>query len=175
MAPRTIQLRGVKDLERVLRQLPARSRRRVVKNGLRSGARVLAKEIEHNAPTKTGDLSNAVTVRTSARSAARGRFEAGVVVRPPEYRLVHLLEFGTDPHTIRTKRSRVLADGTTVFGTEVQHPGTPAQPFVRPAIDMKGNAAIQKMGDIWGRGVAREAKKLAGPTTAGQRRRLFGR
>lgn len=42
------------------------------------------------------------------------------------------VEFGTPPHEIRIKTKKVLTDGKTFFGKVVQHPGTKAQPFMRP-------------------------------------------
>lgn len=46
------------------------------------------------------------------------------------------VEFGTSPHVIRAKRASVLANSKgDVFGPVVHHPGTKAQPFLRPALD----------------------------------------
>jgi hypothetical protein len=44
------------------------------------------------------------------------------------------VEYGTKPHKIRVKNKQVLSDGKRIFGKEVQHPGTTAQPFIRPSI-----------------------------------------
>ena len=44
------------------------------------------------------------------------------------------LEYGTKPHIIRAKRAKVLAGNGKVFGRVVNHPGTKAYPFWRPAI-----------------------------------------
>lgn len=46
------------------------------------------------------------------------------------------VELGSRPHVIRSKGDYPLrgADGT-VYGREVNHPGTPAQPFLRPAVE----------------------------------------
>ena len=63
----------------------------------------------------------------------------GIVATPVSYAL--FVEFGTKPHVIRARNRRVLANTRTgdVFGPVVHHPGTPAQPFLRPALDdLKG-------------------------------------
>lgn len=47
------------------------------------------------------------------------------------------VEFGTGPHPITPDDADVLHfedDGEEVFATRVMHPGTPAQPFLRPAM-----------------------------------------
>lgn len=47
------------------------------------------------------------------------------------------VEFGTRPHTIRSTGDWPLRNARTgdVFGPEVQHPGTEAQPFLRPGME----------------------------------------
>lgn len=52
----------------------------------------------------------------------------------------------------RTKLATVLSSGTEFFGTDVQHPGTAAQPFLRPAFDEDGPEATRVMGQtMWAR------------------------
>jgi HK97 gp10 family phage protein len=43
------------------------------------------------------------------------------------------VEFGTRAHVIRVKNAKNLSNGKTGFGKVVNHPGTKAQPFLRPA------------------------------------------
>jgi hypothetical protein len=45
------------------------------------------------------------------------------------------VEFGSAPHIIQAKDAKVLSDGKQIFGKEVHHPGTPAQPFLFPAYE----------------------------------------
>jgi HK97 gp10 family phage protein len=45
------------------------------------------------------------------------------------------VEFGTAPHKITVKDAGVLSNGKEVFGKEVDHPGTPATPFLFPAFE----------------------------------------
>lgn len=58
-----------------------------------------------------------------------------IIGTPVSY--AHFVEYGTKPHVIRAVRAHVLANTRTgqVFGKEVHHPGTKAQPFLRPALD----------------------------------------
>lgn len=46
------------------------------------------------------------------------------------------VEFGTKPHVIESKGDYPLRNPLTgqVFGRRVQHPGTPAQPYLRPSV-----------------------------------------
>lgn len=60
----------------------------------------------------------------------------------PDYRLLHLLEFGTDPHP-------------------VNHPGTDPQPFLTPAFHAEGPNAIKRFGERLGPAVEKQAARLA--------------
>ena len=49
------------------------------------------------------------------------------------------VEFGTSPHIIRPVKAQALhwvTDGEDVFAMSANHPGTVAQPFFRPAMNM---------------------------------------
>jgi len=47
------------------------------------------------------------------------------------------IEYGVDPHVIKVKNKKVLANKKKgqIFGKQVMHPGQEAQPFMRPALD----------------------------------------
>lgn len=126
---------GTRELERLLKQLPDVVAKKVTVNGLKAGGRVLVKGIKARAPRRTGKLANSAVV-SSASKATRGESLAVVGFLTPVSRRVHLTEFGT------------------------QH--SPAQPFIRPTLDEDGAAAIRQIGESIGRGVEREARKLAG-------------
>lgn len=79
------------------------------------------------------------------RSSIQGRvIEAGsgwVGIVGTGVSYARMVEFGTKPHVIRAVHAHVLANTRTgdVFGPVVHHPGTRAQPFLRPALDdLKG-------------------------------------
>ena len=131
-----VKIRGAAEMERLLKLLPERVAERVTKNALRAGARVIRDEAKDRVPVDTGDLRDSVVVRSPTRGQ-RKRGAALVVVgfEKPVSRRAHLTEFGT------------------------QH--QPAQPFLRPAVDEGGNKAIDAIGKNMGRGIDREAKKLA--------------
>ena len=63
----------------------------------------------------------------------------------PDYRLLHLLEFGVDPHSING----------------IQHPGHAAQPFLTPAYEAHGKEAIERFGKKLGPALEKQAAKLA--------------
>lgn len=63
----------------------------------------------------------------------------------PDYRLLHLLEFGVEPHKIG----------------DIQHPGHAAQPFATPAYEAHGAEAIKIFGRELGPAVEKDAARMA--------------
>ena len=63
----------------------------------------------------------------------------------PDYRLLHLLEFGVAPHKIGG----------------IDHPGHAAQPFATPAYEQHGTEAIKIFGRELGPEVEKQAARLA--------------
>ena len=126
---------GHKLIEDLLKRLPEEVAKKVTVNGLKAGARVIAKGMKQRVPVKTGKLRESITVSSSNKST-RGKGLVVVGFKKPTSRRAHLTEFGTE-------HSR-------------------AEPFIRPTLDEDGAAAIKQIGEAMGRGVEREARKLAG-------------
>jgi HK97 gp10 family phage protein len=98
---------------------------------IQSANQILA-EMEVLVPVKTGKLRGSLGIRV----------EADKVIIGPDANVAPYggyVEFGTQPHVIRPKKpDGVLVftiGGKKVFTTKVNHPGTKAQPFVRPAFE----------------------------------------
>ena len=57
-------------------------------------------------------------------------------------------EFGTKAHSVKPRRAKALQVGLDTFRASVRnHPGTAAQPFLRPALDENGGDAQAAMGN----------------------------
>jgi len=57
-------------------------------------------------------------------------------------------EFGTKAHSVKPRRAKALQVGLDTFRARVRnHPGTVAQPFLRPALDENGGDAQTAMGN----------------------------
>jgi len=83
-----------------------------------------------NCPWDTGRLSGGIKIYPTTIG-----FNDYFLYDTVEY--AEAIEFGTDPHIIKIKNKKVLANKKQgiIFGKEVKHPGTEAQPFFRPALD----------------------------------------
>lgn len=95
-------------------------------------------------------------VRDAAASAAPGP-EIGIErVKEAEYDVgpekerwyYRFFETGTQPHEVSPRQARALYLGGDVFSAGHVVGGMPAQPFLRPAVDEKSDAAADAAGQV---------------------------
>ena len=147
------QLVGAEEIERLLRQMPEAVAQHVVEGALRGGAKIVAEDMKARAPVLDhpvkhrvpGKLRDSIML-SKAKRATRLLSSLVIGFKYPGNKYAHLVEFGTG--------ERMKKDGASSGAM-------PAHPFIRPAIDEKGQATIAEIGRLAGQGVAREAKKLS--------------
>lgn len=130
-----VKITGAKEIEKILKLIPHRIQERVILNSVKAGARVVRDEAKRRVPVRTGVLRDSIVVRKGFYQPRHGAL-AIVGVKWPASPLAHLIEFGT-------AHSR-------------------PQPYMGPAADAVWLEAIDAAGKNIGRGVEREALKLAG-------------
>ncbi len=128
-------LTGIEEMDRVLRDLGPRIARQVAGRSVKAGAEVVAERARELAPKDTEALADSITV-VKGRRAQSDEVLYNIGFEPPTSRRAHLTEFGAE--------------------------GSPAKPFMRPAMDEKAGAALDAMGEKMAQGMEREAAKLAG-------------
>ena len=130
----TMQIIGQKELNLKLNRIKGITKK-AVKIGLLQGGNVIKnaaiENIKKNGTIKTRTMSRSLEVKPLAGELA---VLIGSPIDDPPYPTY--IEFGTAPHVISIKNKKVLADGKgKFFGKKVNHPGTQAKPFLRPALD----------------------------------------
>ena len=163
--PKT-RLQGVTELRRVMRQLPRALQRQVLTNATRAGARVIQRAALDNLPDSE---RSDVIIRKQRTPPSEVLMRVGIPRNKPQ---LMWLEFGTDAHTLQTRRAEVLVDPETgtVFGPSVEHPGQSPAPWLRPAFEEKKREALRAIADAIAPNLDRVARRLAGA----RGRRLFG-
>lgn len=166
-----VRVKGLADLNKLLQQLPAKMEANVLRGALRAGAKVLEAQVRANVPVDTGRLRD--SIRVSVRSR-RGRVTASVFAGGATKKKVtggkvsysnayyaQWVEFGTAAHKIAAKYAKALVlrpnkqaslgvakrwmrGGLLVEG--IDHPGSRARPFMRPALDKQGQFAVVAVG-----------------------------
>jgi hypothetical protein len=95
----------------------------------RKVTREVFREIKRRVPVDTGELLDSLGM-----SVVHG---TGIITVTAEHWAA--VEYGTKPHIIRSGGDYSLRNRETgqSFGKVVHHPGTPAQPYIRPAVYKK--------------------------------------
>lgn len=132
-------IKGGKELDAMLKTLPIKMERNIMRSALRAGAVPIRDEARANVAVDQGELKKSIKITTSSK---RGKVTAKVQTK---VRHAHLVEFDTAGHIIKAKGAGPLEFGGT-FAQSVLHPGTKAQPYMRPALDAKADAAIAAVG-----------------------------
>lgn len=130
---------GGAELDDLLRTLPVKMHRNINRAALRSGAKVYLDEVKQQIPKDSGQLRASARITTRAKG---NEISASVKVGNFVAWYAHLVEFGTRPHTIKASGNGAMRFGGVTV-REVQHPGTRAQPFMRPTADQKLGEAVQ--------------------------------
>jgi HK97 gp10 family phage protein len=152
---------GLKELDAYLSALPMNMQKGAYRAGLTAAAAVIRDEARLRAPRTTGALAKSIR-SGSARRNADGSFSITVGPRGRQGFLGLFHEFGVRPHYIartgkgegrvairNAKEGRgTVKGGTMKIGDDfvsgiISHPGHRAQPFLRPALDIKADEAVQ--------------------------------
>jgi HK97 gp10 family phage protein len=151
MAKVTVHLEGEEELKAKLEALGRLARGRALEDAAMAGAEVIRADAEHRAP---GPHIEAVVTQ-----AADLAVEVGIGPDKAHWYYCYF-ESGASRHGIRPKNRKALAlggpEGPEVR-FEVDHPGMVAEPFLRPAMDAKGDEATRATGEELRRGIERVA------------------
>lgn len=158
----TVDVIGLKELETAMMRIEKQATRgTVLRNALKAAAQPVAEAMRAKAPKDTEDLARSITVsaklatnvgdaayaaamkaglgKANAVLAKRAAFREAKASKPSAVLFVgpakgmfyaHLVEFGSKPHI----------NGGRFAGSK--HPGTAAQPFIRPAWDATQGEAL---------------------------------
>lgn len=156
-----VPVKGVRELDRYLSALPKNMQTGAYRAALTAAARPIRDEARLRAPRKTGVMARGIRTG-SARRNADGTFSISISVTGPHGYLGLFHEYGTSPHYIiaggagmsarmLTRAARnggttgldevLVINGRYVTG-EVLHPGNRPQPFMRPALDIRAQEAV---------------------------------
>lgn len=167
-----LKLVGFDELEAKLLTLGSKVAKKVLRSAVNSSANPILKAARANVPVRYGLLKQSIGVKTrtyqngtvAAVIGPRGGFRQvvdGVMQDPVNY--AHLVEYGTAPHVIIPESKMALSWDDETFGHAVvgqaNHPGTAAQPWLRPAFYSQKDAALQRLSDRLGIGIEREATR----------------
>ncbi|MDP3650901.1 MAG: HK97 gp10 family phage protein [Rhodoferax sp.] len=136
-------VKGLKELQAFLDQLPAKMEANIMRAALRQGAKVVLSEAKGNVPIKTGALKAGLRISTNSR---RGVVTAKIKAGGKHAHIAKWLEYGVAAHFIKPKKAKSLFFAG-LMRDGVDHPGIAPKPFLRPALDSQSQAALLAVGE----------------------------
>jgi len=160
----TLKVRGAKPMATLLRKLPKRITARILKRVLKKAAKPVVITARAKVPKKFRVLEK--SIGSSFLKTSKPRKEV-LKIGPRTGKKArhngwygHLVEFGTQSHTIKADPLAFTVDGDLKFVNEVTIPSIPAQPFLGPAFEISAGKALQEIGNNLGPEIEKEARKL---------------
>lgn len=143
MTSDTIHVKGLSALGQALGTLPLKIEKNVMRGALRAGAAPIRDEARKNAAKASGAMAKGLKVSTNVQ---RGTVYAKLRTSGKHGYIAHFIEFSTSRHIIAGRNGGTLSvpmdGGGRIRVRSVEHPGSRAIPFMRPAIDTQSNAAV---------------------------------
>lgn len=137
---------GIDAIDRRLKLLPDRIKKKVLRQAMRTGIKIVAEEMRAQAPVDSGLMKEQIKVRAARRSRTRIEIDAKISGHPGLYK------------TSATTNKTVFYPAIVEYGTRKQ----PPNPFGRRAFQSKGPEARQKTMRLILQGVIREVRALGG-------------
>lgn len=170
-------VKGLKELDAVLKTLPAKVEGNVMAGALRAGQRIIQKgaqeELRAQGSVDSGALLRSLRIRQAVKSKKFGWVRMNLIAGDKVAWYPHLVEYGTasyytgqgksvrKPYKIKPKKGGKL--GALLFNgkvlEEVTHPGARPRPFMRRAVDKHQQAAIDATVAYLRKRIPKEVKK----------------
>ena len=150
-----LHVSGLSELDKLLKELPARIEGNIMRGAMRAGAKVFADRAKQMVPVKSGQLRDSIKVSTRSK---RGRVSATVRAGGKKAFYAHMVEFGTARHFIKPRKRKSLFFAG-IAREVVDHPGASPKPFMRPALDGGQVEAVNAAADYIRKRLAKEAAK----------------
>jgi HK97 gp10 family phage protein len=165
-----VRIEGVEAMRDTLRALGPKLERNYYRKALRQAGKVLIEEAKARVAVR-GEPYGGTLKRSLSVAVERNRRtkELEAVLQPSRINKVvktergevnivprnyaHLVEYGAGPHRLgKGYSSRASKAGRALQiltgGGGAMHPGAKAQPFLRPALDAKGNDAAERVAKV---------------------------
>lgn len=141
---------GFDELDRILKTLPDKMQRRVLRTSVAAGARVVSKAARNMVPRQSGHLRKSIRIRT---------FKPGIhgaeAVAYAGAWYAHFIEFGTKRHAVG-KGSDL--DRGKQYGLVVE--GVRQKRFMSPAFNSTTGEQLKAIGAAIMKGIEREINKV---------------
>lgn len=158
----SMRIEGGEELVEALRQLEV-DVVNVRDEAVQEGGEIIRAEAESRAPGEIfmNLVTDAVKLITSVVMSVAGNQSTVEIGPDREHWYFMYFETGAQPHEVEPRNDTILWFGGregSQFAPKVDHPGIPADPFLRPAVDSHGKQAIEKIGEVFKKALEAKAK-----------------
>lgn len=170
----TTTISGLRELDLMMKQLPANIEKNIMRGALRAGQNVFAKaaksNLRQNGSVDSGELERSVRVRFKRQSERFGFIRSYVLAGSKKAFYAHWVEYGTA--TFYTGNGRTVGGayeitpkvaGSLLLGgllrDSVMHPGIRPKPFMRPAVDENFDTAVNRAAEYLRKRIPKEMTK----------------
>ena len=155
---------GLAELQKFLDQLPVKLEKNILRGAMRAGAKEQLAEARLQVPIESGGkhpgaLRDSLRIKTSAR---RGVVKATVTAGSKLAFYARFVEFGTAAHFIKPKARKSLFFAG-IMAEVINHPGAKKRPFMRPALDLSAQKAVDAVGAYIRTRLTKEGIEVPGP------------
>lgn len=175
MASSEIKITGLKELEEILKTLPANIEKNVMRGAIRSGLNEMGSIAKSVLATDghvvSGNLQKSIRVSFKRKSEKFGWMRGQLLAGDKKAWYSHIIEFGSGsfyagkgnkskraPYEIKPKNRKSLFFAG-LMKELVIHPGVKPSPFMRPALDSGGNKAIEAFAAYMRKRLPKELRK----------------
>lgn len=175
MANSQVNVTGLKELDALLKTLPANIQKNVMRGAIRAGLNEIggiAKEVlTSSGHVKSGDLRKSIRVSFKRKSEKLGWMRGHLLAGDKKAWYSHIIEFGSGsfyagtgtgsvkaPYEIKARTRKSLFFGGKMRESVI-HPGVRPSPFMRPAMDSGQTRAIDRFAEYVAKRLPKEIQK----------------
>lgn len=170
-----VQITGLAELDKLLKDLPTKIEKNIIRGALRAGQKVMLdaarSNLDKSGSVKTGELRKSIRIRFQKKSEKFGWIRSYLIAGNKKAWYAHFIEFGTasyysgnlnnskkQPYEIKPKNRKSLFFAGLARQTIV-HPGIRPRPFMRPAFDAYNKQSLDSMAEYIRTRLPKEIKK----------------
>ena len=134
----TVNVKGLSELAKFLDELAPKLQKNIMRQALRAGMKPVQEDAKAHVAVASGLLQKGLKISTRIKG---GTITASLKATGKHAYLARWIEFGTAAHRINPKKAKALSIGGG-FAEGVDHPGSKAHAFMRPALDARAQDAV---------------------------------
>jgi HK97 gp10 family phage protein len=174
MGSNRFEVKGLSELDQMLKTLPVKIEKNVVRGALRAGQKIMLqgaqRQLSEVTKQDSGALENSLKIRIARRNERFGWVRSFLIAGDEHAYYSHMIEFGTasfytgkgnsvgSSYLIKPNVKKSLFFGGKAKEAVV-HPGIKPKPFMRQSVDLYSEASLNAIVGYMEKRIPKELKK----------------